>query len=156
MNLNQSVVVSATGNPMFAIGGNTALATHEHKGYNVSLEWDEDDGEPLMLIWPARGGFKDTGVYGIALSSAACYADASGRPTEEGLTRAGAALPVLGKDIIAIELSTLMDVILKYLPDLLMMPPCPRHIRHKAVRPALLDIEQHDTQSGKTLAASSI
>jgi hypothetical protein len=155
MNLEQSIVVSAAGKPMFAVGGANAHATHEFKGYVVSLEWDEVDGEPMMMIWPALSG-KESGVYGIALSSAAVYADATGKPTNEGLFRLGKALTLLGRDVLPIELHRLCDVVMQFLPNLLRMPPAPKTIRHQRTRAKLLSIEQRDDRTGKTIHEQEI
>lgn len=143
MNLSQSVVVSATGQAMFGVGGSASHATHEYKGYVVSLEWDEEDGEPMMLMWGANGG-RDAGVFGICLSSAGKYADPSGKPSDEGLFQCGLALSTLGRALLPIELNNLVDVVMRFMPDLLRMPPAPKAVRVKANREALIDIVQKD------------
>lgn len=145
MNLNQSILVSAAGRPMFGVGGSTAYATHEYKGYCISLEWDETDGEPIMLMWSARGG-RESGVFGICLSSAGKYAEASGKPTDEGLFECGRALQVLGRALLPIELNNLVDVVMRFLPDLLRMPPAPRAVRRAAKGEAIMDITQKDSR----------
>lgn len=143
MNLNQSVLVSAAGRPMFGVGGTQSHATHEFKGYVVSLEWDETDGEPVMLMWSALAG-RETGVFGICLSSAGKYADPNGQPTREGLYECGMALRILGKAPIPIELHCLVDVVMRFLPDLLRMPPAPKALRKKARGESFMEITQKD------------
>lgn len=154
MNLNQSLVVNANGRAMFAVGGVSAHATYEHKGYVISMEWDVTDGEPVMLIWNARGG-RDAGVFGICLSSAGKYADPSGKPTNEGLYECGMALPLLGRALLPIELNALVDVVMRHLPDLLRMPPAPRVLRKAAKGEALVDITQKD-QYDRVISEASI
>lgn len=143
MNLNQSSIINATGQAMIGVGGLSSHATHEYKGYVVSMEWDTSDGEPIMLMWSASGG-RDAGVFGICLSSAGKYADPNGRPTDQGLFECGRALNVLGRALLPIELNNLVDVVMNYLPELLMMPPAPRAVRKAAKGEALMDITQKD------------
>lgn len=154
MNLNQSYVVSASGAPVFGVGGAGAFATHTMKGYVVSLEWDETDGEPVMLVWSAMAG-RDAGVFGICLSSAGKYADPSGKPTDEGLYECGMALPLLGRGLTPIELNALVDVVMRFIPELLMMPPAPRALRKAAKGEALVDITQKD-QYDRVIKEASI
>ncbi len=154
MNLSQSIVVSAANRPMFGVGGSNAHATHEYKGYQVSMEWDETDGEPVMLIWPALS-WKESGVFGICLSSAGKYADPNGSPTKEGLYECGMALSLLGKAPLPIELNVLVDVVMRFLPDLILMPPAPRALRRAAKGQAYMDITQSD-QYGRVISEVSI
>jgi hypothetical protein len=153
MNLKQSVLVGASGRAMFGVGGENAYRTHSYKGYAVSLEWDESDGEPILLMWPEISG-RETGVFGICLSSAGKYADPSGRPTEDGIVHCAAALPTLGRAMLDIEVKTLVDVVMRFIPDLLMMPPAPRAIRLQARGGPVLDIEQRDGRGRKITEAS--
>lgn len=141
MNLNQSVIVSATGQSMYGVGGQSAYAMHEFKGYTVSMEWDESDGEPVMLIWSGLqmlGG----GVFGICLSSAGKYANADGSPTVECAEECAAALPLLGRALLRMEVHTLVDVVMRFLPDLILMPPAPRHLRLAAKGKPLIEVSQ--------------
>lgn len=154
MNLNQSCVLNATGQAMFGVGGASAHATHQYKGYVVSMEWDDSDGEPIMLMWPALNGRGD-GVFGICLSSAAKYADPNGRPTNEGLFNCGMALTTLGKALIPIELNNLVDVVMNFLPELLTMPPAPRAVRRAALGIPLMDITQTD-HYGKVISEVTV
>lgn len=156
MNLNQSLVVGASGRALFGVGGENAWRTHEHKGYRVSLEWDETDGEPLMLIWPATNFLeREVGVFGIGRSSAGKYADPSGKPTGDCLVECAAALPTLGKAMLNIEVHALVDVVMRFIPDLILMPPAPRAMRRAARGEALIDITQVDNH-GKTISEVSV
>jgi hypothetical protein len=131
MNLNQSILVSPAGRPMFGLGGESAFRTHEYKGYTVSLEWDETDGEPIMLIWSSFTG-RELGAFGICLSSAGKYAEPTGKPTRECFLECWKSLPTLGRNQIDMECHTLVDVVIRYIPDLLMMPPAPRALKAAA------------------------
>jgi hypothetical protein len=157
MNISQSVVVSAANRPMFGVGGESSYATHEYKGYVVSLEWDLSEGstpEPVMLIWPALA-WKESGVFGICLSSAGKYADPNGSPTKEGLYECGMALSLLGRAVLPIELNVLVDVVMRFIPDLILMPPAPKALRRAAKGQAYMDITQSD-QYGRVISEVSI
>lgn len=154
MNLNKSLIVSSTGQAMFGVGGQSVHATYVYKGYAVSLEWDAQDGEPVMLMWSAIGG-QGAGVFGICLSSAGKYADPSGRPTEECLVNCAAALPTLGRAMLNVEVTTLVDVVMNFMPELLMMPPAPKQVRLDGKGAALFEITQQNGD-GKTVSESLI
>lgn len=154
MNLNQSVLVGASGRALFGVGGQSAFSTHEYRGYVVSLEWDESDGEPMLMMWTALGG-RDAGVFGIGLSSAGKYANANGTPTDECFIECAQALAMLGRNVLEIELRALVDVVMRFIPDLLAMPPAPRAIRRQAKGEAFMDIV-HEDHKGRKLGEASI
>lgn len=143
MQMSQSVIAGPAGQAMFKVGGAHARSTHEMKGYVVSLEWDEDDGEPIMLIWSAHGGI-NAGVFGIALSSIGKYVEPNGSPSREGLVECGKVLPLLGRAQLTSELHALVDVVLNFTPALIRMPPCPRDLRLKARGGAMWEITTKD------------
>jgi hypothetical protein len=156
MNLTQSLLVGPSGRALFGVGGENAYATHEYKGYRVSLEWDEADGEPMLLIWPATNFLeREVGVFGIGLSSAGKYADPSGRPTPQCFEECACALPTLNKALLPIEVHTLVDVVMRFIPDLIVMPPAPKALRRAARGEALIDITQVDSR-GKTISEVSV
>ena len=139
---------------MFGVVGDSAYATHDYKGYVASLEWDEVDGEPILLMWSAGCG-RESGVFGICLSSAGKYADPNGQPTSEGLAECIRALPILGRMQLPMELNNLMDVVMRFMPDLLRMPPAPRVLRLRARGKPVLDVTQQD-RYGRTVSEASI
>jgi hypothetical protein len=143
MNLQKSLIVSSTGQAMFGVGGQHVHAMHDYKGYTVSMEWDAQDGEPVMLIWSSISGL-GAGVFGICLSSAGKYADPSGKPTEECFVQCAAALPTLGRAMLNLEVSTLVDVVINYMPELLCMPPAPRAVRLGAKGEAMFEVSQEN------------
>lgn len=156
MNLKQSLVVGASGRALFGVGGENAWRTHEYKGYHVSLEWDENDGEPMLLIWPATSFLeREVGVFGIGRSSASKYLNADGTPTPACAEECAIALDALGKALLRVEVITLMDVVVRFLPDVILMPPAPKALRLAARGEALMDIVQVDGH-GKKLSEVSI
>lgn len=156
MNLKQSMLVGPTGRAMFGVGGENAWRTHEFKGYCVSLEWDEDDGEPMLVIWPATTFLeRESGVFAIGLSSAGKYANADGTPTVACAEECAMALPMLGKALLPIEVHLLIDVVMRFLPDMILMPPAPKALRRAARGEAMMDITQVDNR-GKTISEVSV
>lgn len=131
------------GRPCFALG-HTAYSTHEAGIYRVALDWVED--EPAMVIWTDRGD----GAFAICLSSAGKYADPSGRPNPEGMRESLRSLPMLGRDQTETELRALTDVILRYMPDLLRMPPQPRAVALESAGRPLVEVTER-TQDGQML-----
>lgn len=152
-NLHQRVV-GPTGREIFGLGGERSYRQAEAKGYTVSLEWLA--GEPAMVIWPSRaGGDMDVGAFAICLSSAAVYADPSGKPTEECFLRCAMALPDLGKAMLHVELNTLVDVVMQFMPDLLTMPPAPKAVRLADKGDALWEITQKN-ERGAVISEATV
>ena len=151
MNLNPNVVDTA-GRELYSVGGEQSYATYSEGDYIVSLEWftGKRTSEPIMVIWNARGGV-DAGVFGICLSSIGKYADPSGRPAPTAMAAVAEALPVLGRALLGIEVSRLLDVILKRTPDLIAMPPAPMVLRRADAGTPLLEVERRDGND-KTIA----
>lgn len=147
-------VLGPNGREMFGLGGTRSYRQRESRGYTVSLEWIQ--GEPAMVIWPARaGGDVNVGAFAICLSSAAVYADPSGKPTEECFLRCAMALPDLGKAMLHIELNALVDVVMANMPDLLTMPPAPNAVRLADRGEKLWEITQQD-ENGKTISEATV
>lgn len=142
----------AHGRSLFAIGGAQAWKTHEAGDYRVSMEWI--DGEPGMVIWSAHAS-RDF-AFAICLSSAGKYATPSGSLTEEGADELARALPALGREINRRELVALADVVLRYIPELIAMPPAPLEIRRSDLVRPLLEVEERDRATDKTLSHVSI
>lgn len=152
----QHTILGASGRPMYQVGGEHAIDVHTYKGYHVSLEWLNEgrQSEPIMVIWSASGG-REAGAFGICLSSAGKYAEPDGRPTDEAFYEAAEALPVLGRALLVIEIKTLVDVIMRFIPDLIMMPPAPLAARRKDAGRPLLEITRAD-ENGRTIAEDLI
>lgn len=153
MNPN-ALILSPTGRPMFKFGDN-AWRTFAAGDYVVSMEWhiEARECEPMMAIWSAAGG-RNAGVFGICLSSAAKYADPSGKPTRHAFIEAWRALPTLGRMQIDLEVYRLLDVILRHIPDLINMPPVPVAVRRAETEP-LLEMTVKN-EHGKTLREDMI
>lgn len=138
MNLD-ALIVSATGRPMHKVG-DVAHAQFRSGDYHVSIEWLSEgrECEPIMAIWSPTS--MHGGVFAIALSSIAKYADPNGSPTREAFIEAWRALPTLGRAQIDIEVYRLLDVILRHTPDLIRCPPMPPAARRAEAAAPLLEV----------------
>lgn len=142
-------IYDASGRPLFACGGNKAWRTHDLGGYQVSMEWV--DGEPAMVIWSTLN--REFG-YAICLSSIGKYATPEGKPNEEGVTELAKALPDFGREISRLELHRLVDIVLRYAPELILMPPAPIDVLKADLRAPIWDVTEKINH--KTVAEVSI
>lgn len=133
MNLN-SGILDANGREAYYVGGTNSHAQHTHKGYCVSMEWfvGARSQEPMMVIWPIAAG-RNCGAWGICLSSAGKLAQPDGRPTPECFTEAAEVIrDTFDRIPLAIEVNTLVDVVMRFIGDLILMPPTPRDVASDA------------------------
>lgn len=156
MNINGSIL-DATGRELFGFGGTTAWRTHSFRGYLVSLEWfvGSRSTEPILMIQDEKAGF-DAGALGICLSSIGKYVDERGSAAPGVMPHIWRALDTMGKPMLDIEARTLLDVIVRFAPDLIKMPPTPVAVRREEVRRPLLEVELKDENTGKTQQEVSI
>jgi len=135
------------GRPRFALGV-TAFRTFAAPPYTVALDWVED--EPAMVLWTANA--ERGAAFAICLSSIGKYALPDGKPNPEGVTELYRSLPDFGRARTEAELRFLTDIVLRYTPDLLHMPPQPRDVALHAKREAMFEITESDEpQGGKVL-----
>ena len=144
-------ILDASGKQMFAVGGRNAYATHDAGQYIVSTEWFEN--EPAMFIWSK---IKPMFAFGICLSSIGKYAEPDGRPNAEGVEELALALPDFGKAMERSELHRLIDVVLRYTPELIAMPPVPLSVRREDAGGALWEVTEKDDKTGRTISEASI
>lgn len=149
----QNPVHDAQGRPLFQIGGDTSYNTHDCGEYQVSMEWDET--EPMMVIWSATRGRSDFAL-AICLSSVGKYATPEGNLNVEGATELAKCLPLFGRDIDQSNLHRLADVVLRYVPELILMPPRPRSAALEDQRGPLLEVTEVNRDSGKVIRETSL
>lgn len=115
---SNQILLSADGQPLQCFG-EKSWKQFEYKGYVVSLEMVED--EPAIVVWPASAT-RGTGVYAVCLSAFPYWIQESGMPTMGAVKMARRGLESMGRIPLAIEVATLMDVIIHYIPDVYRMP----------------------------------
>ena len=158
MDLNPKIIDTA-GRERFTFGGPGSAATGTHRGYCWSREWivGAKTTEPMLAIWPLGTQAEACGVFGICLSSVGKYLTEAGGATPECARMAKLALrtqfdrPALGVDV-----ANLVDLIVRHLPDVILMTPTPRHVLKDAAMAPLLEIELRDESSGKVQREVSI
>ena len=152
MDINPGIL-DANGRETFYVGGTNSWRQHTYKGYCVSLEWFSGmrSQEPMLVIWPLAAG-RNSGAWGICLSSAGKYATPEGKPTPECFFEATDTLVnQFDRVPLGIELNTLVDVVMRFIGDLILMPPTPRSVikDNAEARGAVLDVTR--LENGKTV-----
>lgn len=163
-----SPVVTPDGRPMFSAGGNQAYKTAVKHGFVVSLEWvgDGHKAYPAMVIWPASNVFvtgDGNGMWVIARRAITEFVGfnkddkCTGGPSEHCIREARLALPILGKDINDRHaLNDLVDVVVTFAPELVLMPSTPKLVRKELQTPAMWDVTATNKNSGKVLHESEV
>lgn len=113
-----AILLSGNGNPLHCFGAK-AWKQFESKGYIVSLEMIA--GEPAMVIWPASA-LKGAGVYAVCMSAFPYWITERGTPTASAFQMARKGLLAMERQPLDIEINTLIDVVLRHIPDVYRMP----------------------------------
>lgn len=163
-----SPILTPDGRPMWSVGGSQAWKTFTHRGYVVSLEWvgKGRKAAACLVIWPESNvfvpGSTDGGVWVIGRRAITefvgftadnrCTGSASTHCYRECLE----ALPILGKDRNDKQaFLALVDTVIRFAPDLVLMPATPRAIR-MAKQPAMWEITASNKSSGKVLSETEV
>lgn len=155
MDLNPRIV-DVAGREMYTVGGDSSAFTAAYKGYCVSLEWfvGARSTEPMLAIWPAVNE-RESGVWGICLSSAGKFATPEGTPTPGAFVEAAEVLrEVFDRPALKVEVAGLVDVLMRYIPDLILMPPTPRQIVLDSRGKPIWEVTRQE--NGKTVQEVSI
>lgn len=133
-----SPILTPDGRPIFSMGGKQAYKTATHKGFVVSMEWVGNGRRTAacLVIWPETNVFaagEGSGAWCISRRAITEFVgfNAQGKCTGEAtahcIQEARDALPVLGKDQSDEQaLSALVEAVVKFAPELMLMPATPR------------------------------
>lgn len=158
-----SPILTPDGRPTFSMGGAQSYKTSTHRGFVVSLEWvgNGTKSAACMIIWPESNVFvagNGSGAWCISRRAITEFVgfDAQGKCTggaSEHCTReAREALPILGKDINDKQaLLALVDVVVKFAPELVHMPATPKVVKEQLDNPAMWTVAATNKASGKTI-----
>ncbi len=148
----QNPLLDAQGRQIFHVGGEKAWRIHDAGDYFVSMEWV--DGAPAMIIVSKR---RPDFAFAICLSSIGKYATPEGRPNPEGVGELALALPDFGRALERTELHHLVDIVMRYTSELILMPPVPIEVL-RADRPAqkLWEVTEKDAHTGQTISEATI
>ena len=132
------------GRPIFSMGGKESYQTFNHRGYVVSLEWvgTGTRAATCLVIWPERTNLADdveTGAWCISRRAIGEFVGfnsqgkCTGEATAHCIQEARQALPVLGKDQSDEQaLSALVEAVVKFAPELMLMPAKPQPANEQA------------------------
>jgi len=163
-----SPILSPDGRPLFSAGGQQSFKTAAHKGWNVSLEWVGSGRKAYaaMVIWPASNVFvagEGAGMWCISRRAISEFvgfnADdkCTGGPSEHCWREAREALPILGKDINDKQaLTSLVDTVVMFAPELTLMPSAPKTVRKDLDTPPMWEVKASIKESGKVINESMI
>lgn len=155
MNINTQIV-DAQGRELWSAGGDGAYKTGQYKGYSVSLEWfvGARSTEPILCIWPTVAG-RSSGVWGICLSSAGKFTTPDNKPTRECFIEVMEVLSdIFDRVPLKAEVHALTDVVMKYIDDLVMMPPAPKQVQLDAKGRPVVEVTRKE--NGKTIQEVSL
>ncbi len=164
-----SPVLSPEGLPMWSAGGRHAWKTEEYRGYGVSLEWVGRGrrAQACMVIWPASNvftrGSASEGMWIIGRRAISEFVGfdrdgkCTGSASEHCYRECLEALDALGKERTDKQaFLALVDTVIKFAPELALMPATPPHVRRELAGEAMWDVTASNKNSGKTLSEASI
>ena len=163
-----SPLISPSGEPMFTVGHERSWKQASYRGFNVSLEWvgNGRKSDACMCIWPESNVFVPGSTPGIWLIGRRAITEfvgftgddkATGSASTHCLRECREALPMLGKDVNDKNaLNALIDVVIRFAPDLVLMPAVPVSIRTDAAGQKLWDLTASDKNTGKVLSEVSV
>jgi hypothetical protein len=167
-NLSISPIVSPSGEALFSVGGKNSYKTAIKHGFVVSLEWIRlgKHIRAAMCIWPASNVFVTGEGKGIWTITRNCITDfvgfnkdgtCTGGPSDHCFREAREALSVLGKDPNDKgALFELVDVVVTFAPDLVLMPATPKHVRKQLDPDAMWEVTATNKDTGKVLSEATV
>lgn len=163
-----SPILSPEGAPVWSVGGSQSWKTYTHRGYVVSLEWVGKGKKAVaaMCIWPESNvfvpGSADGGVWVIGRRAITEFvgftADnkCTGSASEHCYRECLAALPILGKDRNDKQaFLALVDTVIRFAPDLVLMPATPRFIRRQT-GDAMWEVTASNKSTGKVISEAEV
>lgn len=165
--MHLSPITTPDGRPMWSFGGQRSYKTDTHRGYIVSLEWvgEGKKAQACMCIWPASNVFvagEGGGTWVIGRRAITEFVGfnregkCTGSASEHCYRECLEALPVLGKDRTDKHaFLALVDTVIKFAPDLVLMPATPRAIRFDNSN-AMWEVTAKDKNSGRVLSEREV
>lgn len=169
--MHASPVLDPNGNAVYSAGGRHAWKTFEYRGWVVSLEWVVSNtrrrAAPCMVIWAASHVFApstaEAGMWAIGRRAISEFVGF----TQDGKCTGGAsvhcmrecheALPILGKDRNDRQAyMSLIDTVVKFAPDLVLMPPTPAWLQAKEAPKPMWEVTATNKITGKVLSESEV
>ena len=158
-----SPILTPDGRPIFSMGGAQSYKTYSHKGFVISLEWVGNGKRTAacMIIWPETNVFvagEGSGAWCIgrnAITEFVGFTSAgkcTGGPSEHCIRECLEALPILGKDINDKQaLLALVDTVVKFGPELVLMPATPKIVKEQLDNPAIWEVKASNKVTGQVM-----
>lgn len=164
--MDVSPILSPAGEPIFVAGGPDAWKTVQYREWIVSLEWFKGTRRGIqkcLVIWPAGvAGAIAPGKWAIADRVAVEFVGfkkdgtCDGSVSQHAIEEATEALPMLGRDRNdKAALFSLLDALMRFLPELATMPVASAEIQRKLRGDAMFDVTATNKSTGKTISESS-
>lgn len=132
--MHVSPLLNRDGKPVVVFGSaSKAWKTRPVKDYMTSIEWMADPDtrgrvDAALVIWSAHGS-SDRGAWVITRRGVMRFCDEHNRPTPHAFTEARAALTLLGRMPLDMEVNRLVDVVMDCVDDLVQAPATPAAAR---------------------------
>lgn len=150
--LDRTSIVHHTGKKMVMLGGNC------HRKFQkgdliVELKWV--DGEPVMIIYKYVLG-ANSPAFMIEMQDAYQFAQSNGNATKKLVCELAAqAATAIGSDNDKATAFRIIDAIMNFMPELLMMPPEPKELEI-ANRPSTGNDELSIKVNGQTIVETAV
>lgn len=105
------------------VGGKNAWRQKRKGDIFVAFHWI--NGEPAMVLFPARPNTLGAGAFVVCMSAAHKYATPAGYPTKYCIEQSAKAVALMGMYSDRFTIHRIADAILEGIEDLLDMPPEP-------------------------------
>jgi hypothetical protein len=163
-----SPILTPDGRPIFSMGGNQAWKVRSHRGFVVSLEYVGTGRKSYaaMVIWPesnvvvaGEGGGAWCISRRVITDFVGFNADGkcTGGPSEHLIREARLSLNTLGKDINDKQaLLALVDAVVTYAPDLVLMPATPKAIKQQLDTEPIWEVKASIKETGKVINESMV
>lgn len=132
------------------VGGANAWKVKRKGDIAIAFHWM--NGEPALVLFPARPNTLGASAFCVALSAAYKYAQPNGYPTPYCVQQAAKAAAIMGMYPDRFTIHRIADVILENIEDLLDMPPEPAAHAKEDQRKRRVIGEMTFKSEGKTVA----
>ncbi len=160
-----SPLLSQEGRPLFIAGGNESWKQFSFREWVVSLEWIGNGRkvDRFMVIWPQSNilttpGAVKPGMWAIGARAVVDFVgfDAqnkcTGLPSQHCISEALEALPILGRDKNDKQAHlSLIDAVVRFAPDLVLMPSAPPKVKQDMADPAMWDVKTINKHTGQVM-----
>lgn len=168
--MNVSPIISPDGEQVFTAGGADAWRQFQHRGFVVSLEWARRRRTflKMMVIWKAGsllsvGTAVKPGMWAISSRAIVDFVGfnregrCNGSASEHCFREALAAMPELGLDPNDKHgFTALVDTVVKFAPDLMMMPIAPKAVKREMTGEAIWEVTATNKHTGKTISEAAV